>query len=239
MKLPDIERLREKFKSVNTFLFDVDGTIVDSLPVYLESFNRAIIECGLSPLSKEELYNFLDRGCSLREILDSVFPKKFPEREKQIELSYNSIKKYFGEIYPLNLRLHPGVRDLFENLRKNGYKIGIITGRVTTEEFEKGIIEKLGLESYVDAIATSLETRKRKPNPEIIVACAKKLNVLPISCAVVGDSSVDIIAGKSAGSIAIGVLTGVGKRREMYENGADLVIESLVELNESLQILIT
>jgi phosphoglycolate phosphatase-like HAD superfamily hydrolase len=104
---------------------------------------------------------------------------------------------------------------------------------VVSARDEKGtmaFLERFDLVQYFDAIVTGLSAKHTKPYPDPVLFAADKLGVAPENCLMIGDTTVDIRAGKSAGAQTVGVLCGFGEEPELRKMGADMILEDTTEL---------
>ncbi len=108
------------------------------------------------------------------------------------------------------------------------YPLALVTAREARSA--SAFLETFHLASEVHCIATARTTRRGKPDPAPILWAASCLAVAPSACLVVGDTTVDIRAGRSAGAQTVGVLCGFGERQELERAGADLILGSVAEL---------
>ena len=108
------------------------------------------------------------------------------------------------------------------------YPLALVTAREARSA--SAFLEVFHLASEVGCIATARTTYRGKPDPAPILWAASCLHVPPGACLVVGDTTVDIQAGRSAGAQTVGVLCGFGERRELERAGADLILGSVAEL---------
>jgi phosphoglycolate phosphatase len=95
-------------------------------------------------------------------------------------------------------------------------------------------LEHFGLVKYFDVVVTGLSAAHTKPYPDPVLLAAQKMNVPPANCLMIGDTTVDIRAGKSAGAQTAGVLCGFGERPELERMGADIILEDTTKLLEIL-----
>lgn len=119
--------------------------------------------------------------------------------------------------------LIPGVDEMLASL-KGRYPMAVVSAR--HEKSTMRFLEQFDLVKYFDVIVTGLSAPHTKPFPDPIFLAARKMDVKPEECLMVGDTTVDIRAGKSAGAQTVGVLCGFGEEQELKEMGADLVISS-------------
>jgi phosphoglycolate phosphatase-like HAD superfamily hydrolase len=95
-------------------------------------------------------------------------------------------------------------------------------------------LEQFDLAKYFDVIVTGLSARHTKPFPDPIFLAAEKMGVKPMECLMVGDTTVDIRAGKSAGGQTVGVLCGFGEEKELKDMGADLILSNTNQVGDVL-----
>ncbi len=100
------------------------------------------------------------------------------------------------------------------------------------ENSTMAFLEQFDLVKYFDVIITGLSAEHTKPYPDPILLAAKKMNVAPKDCLMIGDTTVDIRAGRSAGAQTVGVLCGFGEEPELRKMGADMILEATTKLVE-------
>lgn len=132
-----------------------------------------------------------------------------------------------------NFLLIPGVDEMLAAL-KGRYPMSVVSAR--HEKSTMRFLEQFGLVKYFDAIVTGLSAPRTKPFPDPIFLAAQKMEVKPQECLMIGDTTVDIRAGKSAGAQTVGVLCGFGEEQELRDMGADLILSNTHELAEVLNI---
>lgn len=134
----------------------------------------------------------------------------------------NTLKKFM---------LIPGVDTLLATL-KGRYPMAVVSAR--HEKSTMRFLEQFDLVKYFDAIVTGLSAPRTKPFPDPIFLAAEKMCVRPQECLMIGDTTVDIRAGKSAGAQTVGVLCGFGEEDELRAMGADLILSNTHELVNAL-----
>jgi phosphoglycolate phosphatase-like HAD superfamily hydrolase len=134
---------------------------------------------------------------------------------------------------PEPFTMTPGVMDMLSRL-KTCYSLAVISsrGQRTTQRF----IDQFCLSPYFKCITTSLTCRHSKPYPDPVLWAASQIGISPRECLMVGDTSVDIQAGKAAGAQTVGVLCGFGTERELKRAGADLILTVTPQLLDILPI---
>jgi phosphoglycolate phosphatase-like HAD superfamily hydrolase len=213
---------------VQAICFDLDGTLVDTDDNYVERAAR-----WLRPISRilpgnnpetlvrrvvmvvetpvNELLGLFDRF-NLDEVLGPLLDKLHRSR---------------GLAAVEEIRLVPGSLSTLERLAPR-FPLGIATSRDRWST--AAILEAEFLNLFFQSVATARTTRRAKPHPQPIIWTADQLGVPPQSLLVVGDTTVDIRAGRAAGAQTAGVLSGFGIRRELAEAGADVILERTLDL---------
>jgi HAD superfamily hydrolase (TIGR01509 family) len=223
------QELRDPGKTeIRAFIFDIDGTLVDSFEAYYKAFNQGLADLKMGRLDRKILRSYLAEGLSLRDILQKVLSS--PMDDISYGMCRQKIMSRFREVEQGGVKPFPGVKELFEQLTARGFKIGVATGRTSspTDEWER--FKKLGLDKYIDAIVTSAEVVHRKPAPDAVTECAKRLNVPVGQCCVIGDTELDIVAAKSAGAVAVAVTTGQDDEERLLKAEPVIVCRNLQDL---------
>jgi phosphoglycolate phosphatase-like HAD superfamily hydrolase len=130
-----------------------------------------------------------------------------------------------------NFIMIPGVDEMLAVL-KGRYPMAVVSAR--HEKSTMHFLEQFDLVKYFDVIVTGLSAPHTKPFPDPIFLAAEKLGVKPMECLMVGDTTVDIRAGKSAGAQTLGVLCGFGEEKELLDMGADLILSNTHQIVDVL-----
>ncbi|MDF2872402.1 MAG: hypothetical protein K0R05_3977 [Anaerocolumna sp.] len=180
------------FQQVKAVLFDLDGTLVDSMWLW-EDIDREYLS-RFDITLPEELQDMI-QGMSFSETA-VYFKERFliPHSLEEIKAEWNEMawKKYAEEV-----PLKEGVLSVLKELKNRGISMGIATSN--SKELVELVIGKLGVSEYFKSIRTSCEVAKGKPSPDIYQLVAKDLEAEPAECLVFEDIIAGIMAGKSAG----------------------------------------
>lgn len=215
---------RIKVDMIKGILFDVDGTLSDTDDHMVMRFTRI-----LKPISwlfkqhnpkkfarwivmaMETPGNFI-YGLADKLGLDNLFVKFYNHYSKKVR-ERNHRKRDFSII--------PGTKEMLEHLAEK-YPLGIVSARdeLTTMQF----LRHFDLVNYFNVVVTAQTCEHTKPYPDPILCGANGLSLQPENCVMVGDTIIDIQAGKSAGVQTIAVLCGFGTRKELERVGADLIL---------------
>jgi pyrophosphatase PpaX len=202
----------------NTVLFDLDGTLIRSRGVIGRCINSTLERFGKEPFNKDGLHSLV--GVPLREI----FLKK-TESPNEMMKCYRNL---YLSTYLEYTKVHDGIKNLLETLRKSNKNIGIITLKKTEIALE--VLRGLDLIGSVDIVIGDEDKLMVKPHPDQIIHACRELNTNPKDCVMVGDTEFDIKAGKNAKCLTIGVLWGASNRETLQEAGVDFIVNTTEEL---------
>ena len=145
-----------------------------------------------------------------------------------------AITEWFNRRRPRPMKsflLVPGVKGMLERL-KGYYPMAVVSAR--DEPSTLMFLDQFELRSYFEVIVTALTAKHTKPYPDPILYAAQKMGVAPDSCLMIGDTTVDIRAGKAAGCQTVGLLCGFGEELELRKRKADLILPSTPDLADVL-----
>lgn len=214
---------------IKALCFDVDGTLSDSDNVYTQKFSRYIPKFLFKKPDEvaRRLVMWMESpGNALLGIADTLHV------DRQMVAAINWLSQHRRRS-DKEFLLIPGVDDMLKQLHGR-YPMAVISAR--DEKTNMAFLEKFDLVKYFDVIVTGLSAKYTKPYPDPIFLAAEKMNVAPENCLMIGDTTVDIRAGKSAGAQTVGVLCGFGEEYELRKMGADEILEDTTKL---LKILMT
>jgi pyrophosphatase PpaX len=200
-------------------VFDLDGTVVDSVELITLSFEHAAREVLGVEMTREEL--MANVGRPLREQMVMLSPAHADELVA-VYREFNH-REHDGL-----LTLYDGILGLLQSLQTAGVKLGLVTSksRYTTQM----AFDLTGIESYFDATVCSDESPRNKPWPDPILLCLQRMGVDAAEAAYVGDSPADIQAAVAAGVYAIGVTWGVFATENLEAEKPDALVHTVSEL---------
>lgn len=210
---------------MKTFLFDLDGTLINSLGDLADSVNHVLEKRGLPTHPEEAFCYFVGDG--MRNLIIRALPEELrtPEMIEQVLQDYAS---YYSSHTAVRTRPYPGVVDTLRELKNLGCKTAVVTNKpdaqaniVMGELFEKDLF---------DLVAGNREGFATKPDPSLALDVMRRLGVKPEDCVFVGDSGVDMQTAKNCGALPVGVLWGFRTEQELLDNGALHLINSPMQL---------
>ena len=209
------------FSTMRAFLFDLDGTLIDSKLDLVNSVNFMLLEMQREVLPLATVASYIGHGAP-RLVADALGPDTAEaDRKRGLEI----FLAYYNEHNLDATRAYPGVREGLEALQDR--PMAVLTNKPARMSVE--ILEALGLLKYFRAVYGGDTFEKKKPDPAGALAILKKLGVDPRESAMVGDSDVDIKTARNAGMFAIGVSYGFGQHDRNIQP-ADLYVDSLQEI---------
>jgi len=206
--------------SIKLIIFDLDGTLADTLPDITDSLNYALAAFGLKPLQKNYVRGIVGEGVAVL-VEKALGEGRLEYRDGVIE---QFIRRYSE--HPVdNTVLYPGVAETLARL--TGFKKAIISNK--TFSLTDQILKELGIAGYFDIVVGPETVKEKKPSPVPVNYVLKELGIMAGEAAIVGDSVYDVEAGKNARlRRSIAVAYGYGDREAL--RGADYLIDNIGEL---------
>jgi 2-phosphoglycolate phosphatase len=219
--------------TVDAVMFDLDGTLIDSVPVYYQIIDIVFEELGVPAVSRETLLEAMDGG---EFDWGCVLPENMKSREVELaQTARGIIDEIAPPMFHKQIQLIPGTDEMFREIAAMGIKIGLVTSTPAQQMPVKMIpLSNAGLAHLLEVIVTADDVRNKKPSAEPLVQCSEKLGVPHKKCVYVGDTRVDIRAGRAAGMKTVGVLTGFDDYEALKNEMPDAIINSIAQLSETL-----
>lgn len=214
---------------VQAVIFDVDGTLVDSLEAYRIVAALAAAPYGLS-ITRQVVRHALNTNHP--SFWELVVPNGQPDRAGLIETLKQAARRRWPEVVQKHARLYPGLRATLETLRGRGFRLAIVTGS------SGGSLQPLaeaGLLDFFEAVVTGKDVERRKPDPDGLYRGVAALGLEPGQAVYVGDTPVDVEASRAAGMAAVAVLSGAGDSALLSAAGPDRLIFDHTHLPEILE----
>jgi len=200
---------------IKAIVFDMDGTLVDSKDAVVTQLTDYSLKIGRQPLPRDQLVKLIGR--TDRDIARTLVGDDEDLIEKTIAWFNESHEIYYGRL----ARLFPGVEQCLQLLRKKGYRLGIASN--ATAEIVRRFIKWSGLGNLVEATATADQV-PGKPAPDMILKLVREFGAQPSEVVYVGDTVIDVMAGRAAGTIVAAVSCGVDPIDELENAKPDLLL---------------
>jgi phosphoglycolate phosphatase len=200
-------------------MFDLDGTLVDTIQDISDALNYALRPYGVKRLTVVDTMEMVGEGVS--RLVEKAIPIEKLHLKNDV---MSRFIEYYSEHLADNSKVYPYVRNTLENLK--GFTKAVISNK--REAPSKRLLEELGLSEYFDLIIGSDTAGKRKPSPEPVLYAVTRLGSNPEESIIVGDSNYDIEAGEKAGVKTVAVTYGYRPRESLLK--ADYIIDDIREL---------
>ena len=219
--------------TVDAVIFDLDGTLIDSVPIYYELIDVIFKRLGIPPVDRRGLLEAMQDGEFEWEI---VLPESMKPCKAQV---VKNAQKLIGDIAPSMFRrqvkMIPGAVRALKDIAAEGLRLALATSTLRDHMAVKlAPLKKAGVDNLFEAIITADDVRNKKPHAEPLLKCSSMLGLAPGQCAYVGDTRVDIRAGRAAGMQAVGVLTGFDDYEALKNERPNIIINSIADLKGTL-----
>jgi len=214
-------------RHVDAFIFDLDGTLIDSgLDIALAA-NHVRVRFGYPELPLGQVMNFIGDGVPmlLKRILTSEATDPTVE---QLEEARSAFDDHYGRHCLDNTKLFPGVLDVLR--RFAGFPLMVATNK--PRRFTEQMLDGLHLTAAFRRVVAGDDVSLKKPDPEMILRCLDGMDLTPSSVAVVGDSLNDIRAARAVGAVAVGCTFGLRPAAEIAAEHPDVLLGAFGELTD-------
>ena len=213
-----------RYKAV---IFDLDGTLLDTLTDLAEGTNYALRINGFPERTLDEIRRFVGNGA--RKLIERAVP------DGQVEAALEKVRQDFNVYYKIHCKDHtgpyPGIMEMLQELVQQGYSLGVVSNK---PDFA---VQELIPEYFPDIFASISGERQgvaKKPAPDLIREAMKNLHADSSEAVYVGDSEVDLEAAANAGIPCISVAWGFKGRKFLEEQQAEMIIEAPAEIQKYL-----
>jgi N-acetyl-D-muramate 6-phosphate phosphatase len=216
-----------KVLKIKALCFDVDGTLSDTDDLYVQKVSKFLPRFPFRDpdhTARRFIMWIEAPGNALLGLADTL------HLDDEMVAVINWLSRHRTHSSKEFL-LIPGVDEMLKQLHGR-YPMSVVSAR--DEKGTMAFLERFNLVQYFDAIVTGLSAKYTKPYPDPVLLAAEKMGVPPENCLMIGDTTVDIRAGKSAGAQTVGVLCGFGEEPELRKMGADVILEDTTKLLEIL-----
>lgn len=245
-------------REIKALLFDLDGTLVNTIYSLQDSINKAMKHFGLQELTEAETRKAVGNGYHLfveraikktasfyyqeAEKWEDRDPDKaisFDQKADEIMGLYDEVCEYYISVFQNNClyraEAYPGMKESLEILRGQGIKLACVTNKSLHEAGK--VLDHVFGENYFDYLSADDGTHPLKPDSALVRDCCEHLGVLLSEAVFVGDTKTDMETAKRAGIPGIGCVYGFRGREELLDYGADICIENAAALPDAVETL--
>ncbi len=209
-------------------MFDLDGTLVDSVPDLATAVDRMLVELGREPAGVERVRQWVGNGARVlvrRALAGGLDHSAVGEAESEEALA--RFLDIYADCHEL-ITLYPGVHELLEALSTAAVELAVVTNK--PERFVAPLLEQVGLGGYFRWIIGGDTLPQQKPDPAALLQVMRLAGVTKEQSLFVGDSRSDVLAARAAGVPCVAVSYGYNHGRPIAEEEPQLVVDSMAEL---------
>ena len=204
-------------------IFDLDGTLLDTLGDLCCSTNYALCRSGFPERNLDEVRRFVGNG--VHKLIERAVPQDTPE--EKLEACFRIFQQHYLVHCQDTTRLYPGVADMLREIRADGYRTAIVSNKL-----QAGVDElyETYFRNVVDLAIGERPGLRRKPAPDMVLLALRQLGFPPSRAVYIGDSEVDCLTARNSGIPCISVLWGFRSRPELLAAGATCFVSTPQEL---------
>jgi len=211
---------------VKLCIFDLDGTVLDTVGTIAYYGNYALEKNGIEPIDVPE-YKYL-AGTGISNLIKNML--KF--RGCYTEETYNKVFRVYDKAYNANVlyntKIFDGLKEVLDAIKAEGIKLAVVSNK--PDFAAKAVVAAMYGEGYFEEVEGQKKGGVLKPDPTEVLGVMARMGVSREECIYVGDTSTDMETGRNAELFTVGVLWGFRGREELIKAGADVVIEKPAEL---------
>jgi phosphoglycolate phosphatase len=212
-------------------LFDLDGTLLDTLEDLADAVNEALARGGFPPRSLDE-YRFLV-GDGARNLVRRALPPEHRD-DATVEPCLDAFGAAYARLWDRKTRPYPGIPELLDALAARGLPMAVLSNK--PDDFTKLCVARLLPRGRFAVVRGARPDTPPKPDPAAALAIAKQVGVPPADFLYVGDSNTDMGTARAAGMFPVGVTWGFRPASELLEHGARILITEPILLLKLLGI---
>jgi HAD hydrolase, family IA, variant 1 len=204
---------------MKTAIFDLDGTIADTLNDLADSVNYGLRQLGYPEHCVEKYKRFVGNGA--QKLCCRALPD---DRKSDAERLHLLFSQYYGEHFLDKTKLYSGIKETVDRLSANGVTLAVATNK--PQDVARKVVSALLPDTYFVKVLGGCDERPKKPDAAIIREILSKLPHEDNKVFMIGDSNVDIQTAKNSGLVSIGCIWGFRGREELESEGADYIAET-------------
>ena len=207
-------------------IFDLDGTLTDTLESITYSVNKTLDELGFANITTEQCRRFVGDGA--RVLMERTLRAVGDTELKKIECAMKIYGRIFGENCTYHVTAYEGIMDMLDRLEERGIKTAVLSNKPHQQSVD--VVAKILGKDRFSCVNGQREGIEKKPDPAGVFETMNVLSVTKEECLYIGDSEVDVETARRAGLTSVGVSWGFRSREILQNAGADYIIDKPCEL---------
>ena len=213
---------------IEGIIFDLDGTLVNSIEDISDSMNAVLLASNYPTHSYETYETFI--GSGIRNLVSKAIPSE-NKTEEEIDRLFSEMFQYYKDNCTNKTSIYKEIKELLEKLKSKNLKMAVLSNKA--DALTKKVVANK-LPNYFDPVVGLTTEALKKPNPEVVLNMCKGLGLDIDKTLYVGDSNIDIQTAKNSGLISVAVTWGFQPKEALLLEKPDYIIESPMELLELL-----
>lgn len=212
-------------------LFDLDGTLIDTVDDIGDAANRVLSNRGFPIHPISTYYQFIGEGVKV------LFTRALPQEKRNEDLINTCLKEFIEDYrrnYDVKSKFYDGIPEMLNALNVRGLKLAILSNK--PDPLTKDCVTSLLSNWDFDVVFGQRDSVPRKPNPQAALEIAEKLSISPSDFLYLGDTAIDMKTAVSAGMFPVGAAWGFRPVKELKENGARVIIEKPIQLLDLIKV---
>ena len=212
--------------SPRAVLFDLDGTLLDTIADLADAANLALAELGRPARTQDEIHSFVGKG--IPHLVRRCMTEGTQATEAEIEHAVAVFRRHYARVNGVRTRIYPGVTDTLDAMRARGLRLAVVTNKA--EAFTLPLLERMAIAHYFDAVVSGDTLPVKKPDPAVVNLACERLGVSAAEALMIGDSANDALAAQGAGMPVLLVTYGYSEGVPVDSIECDGLLSSLVEM---------
>ncbi len=214
-------------RRLRAVLFDVDGTLLDTRDTWIAAFDAGLASVGSHAMTGAVGVRWIGTP------IETIYAERCGLAGEALGRAVAAFQGHEADSVRDGVRAFPGIPEMMESLQP--WLLGVITNK--RRDTALAALEAAGLGGRFDIVLGGDSVPRKKPAPDPIRQAARDLGLDPVACAYVGDTEVDVRAGRDAGAVTVGVTWGYGPRARLEEAGVTYLVETPAALPPLLRAL--
>ena len=222
---PQREPAAEPF-GARLIIFDLDGTLLDSVPDIAAAVDRSLLDLGLPAPGEERVRRWVGNGAP--KLLERALHHAGDRSSTTLDRALTLFLEHYGWAFTVRSRLYPGVAEVVARLAAEGRRLAVCTNKPS--QFVVPLLEHFGLVGSFSAGIGGDDLPTMKPDPAPLHHLAARFGAVAEDCLVVGDSRTDVEAARAAGMPVVAVSYGYNHGADIRDSAPDATIDSMAQL---------